>query len=61
MTCANSAGVSPSTTVTLTVTPAVTIGSGGGALDAVALLGLAGLLGARRLRARLSTPSPRTH
>jgi hypothetical protein len=61
MTCANSAGVSPPTTVTLTVTPAVTIGSGGGALDAVTLLGLAGLLGARRLRAMLSTPSSRTH
>jgi hypothetical protein len=52
MTCSNSTGVSPSTTVTLTVTPAVTIGSGGGALGGFTLLGLAGLVAARRLRDR---------
>jgi hypothetical protein len=52
MSCSNSTGVSPSTTVTLTVTPAVTIGSGGGALDGFTLLGLAGLIAARKLRGR---------
>jgi hypothetical protein len=36
----------------LTVTPAVTIGSGGGALGGFTLLGLAGLVAARRLRDR---------
>jgi hypothetical protein len=51
MTCSNSAGVSPSVSVNLTVTAATTIGSGGGgALDGFTLLGLAGLLVARRLR-----------
>ena len=56
MVCSNSAGVSPATTVTLTVTAATTIGSGGGALDAITLLGLAGVVAAK---ARRSTPSRR--
>jgi hypothetical protein len=56
MVCSNSTGVSPATSVTLTVTAATTIGSGGGALDAITLLGLAGLAG---LAARRSTPSRR--
>jgi len=50
MACSNSSGVSPSVSVTLTVTAAPTIGSGGGALDGFTLLGLAGLIAARRAR-----------
>jgi hypothetical protein len=50
MTCSNSSGVSPSKSVTLTVTAAPTIGSGGGALDGFTLLGLAGLIAARQAR-----------
>ncbi len=45
--CQNAAGVSPATTVTLTVTPSLYTG-GGGSLDMFALLGLA-LLGVARL------------
>jgi hypothetical protein len=54
LTCANTAGSSAASTATLTVTPKPSSG-GGGALDIVALLGLAGLGAARilRLRARV--------
>jgi PKD repeat protein len=53
LTCSNSAGTSPASTVTLTVTPQVLAGSsGGGALDTVALMGLAALGVGRLLRRR---------
>jgi hypothetical protein len=42
LTCENTAGTSPTTSVTLTVTTPVQIGSGGGALDPVSLVVLAG-------------------
>ncbi len=49
LTCANAAGSSPSSSVDLTVTAQ---SSGGGALDVLALLGLAGVGTARILRLR---------
>jgi hypothetical protein len=54
--CANTAGSSAASTATLTVTPKPSSG-GGGALDTLALLGLAGFGAARflRLRARVVT------
>lgn len=53
LTCANSAGSSPAASVSLTVTNAtITNHSGGGGLDILALLGLAGLGVAQMLRLR---------
>jgi Subtilase family len=59
LTCANSAGTSQASSVTLTVTAASTVstgaasgGHGGGALDGMTLLGLAGLGMAGSIRAR---------
>jgi hypothetical protein len=56
LTCSNAAGASPVTSVKLTVTAAPSSGGGGG-LDVLALLGLAGLGAARfyRLRPRVLT------
>ena len=51
LTCANSAGTSPATSVTLSVTAAPS-GHGGGSLDDISLLALAGLGMMRFLRAR---------
>jgi Subtilase family len=51
LSCANTAGTSPLSSVRLTVT-AASSGSGGGALDVLALLGLAGIGIARVLRLR---------
>jgi hypothetical protein len=42
LTCSNAAGTSPTSSVTLTVIAAVQVGSGGGELDPVSLLVLAG-------------------
>jgi hypothetical protein len=55
LTCSNAVGASPATSVKLTVTAAPS--SGGGGLDVLALLGLAGLGAARfyRLRPRVLT------
>jgi hypothetical protein len=50
LTCANAAGPSPLSSTNLTVTAAPS--SGGGALDVLTLLGLAGIGGARILRLR---------
>jgi hypothetical protein len=54
LTCSNSVGTSTASTATLTATAAATTSSssGGGGLDGSALLGLAGLCGARWLGAR---------
>jgi len=53
LTCSDSAGSSPASTVTLTVTPQVLAGSsGGGSLDGIGLLGLAALGVGRFLRLR---------
>jgi len=52
LTCSNGAGASPASTVTLTVKTAPTIGSGGGGLDGLTLLVLAGIGLARQLRER---------
>jgi len=52
LTCSNATGTSPASTVTLTVKTAPTIGSGGGGLDGLTLLVLAGLGFARLLRAK---------
>ena len=49
LTCSNAVGTSPPTTATLTVTPSPNTGGGGGALDGWMLLGLAALIGSRRL------------
>jgi hypothetical protein len=58
LTCVNDGGASQPSSVTLTVAAAAASGhSGGGGLDALALLGLAGLGAARfyRLRPRVLT------
>jgi hypothetical protein len=51
LTCANTTGSSPASSATLTVTPKPSSG-GGGSLDILALLGLAGIGFARILRLR---------
>jgi subtilisin family serine protease len=52
LTCANAGGTSPATSVTLSVTAAPSSSHGGGSLDLLALLGLAGIGVARILRLR---------
>jgi hypothetical protein len=60
LTCSNSVGTSAASTVTLTVATAPTIGSGGGGLDGLTLLVLAGLGFARLLheQRRAARPIP---
>ena len=52
LTCANTVGSSPTSSVNLTVTAASSGSGHGGALDVLALLGLAGMCAARILRLR---------
>jgi hypothetical protein len=53
----NSAGQSPTSTVTLTVTASKSTGGGSGAVDEILLIG-AGALVARRVLARSGRPRP---
>jgi subtilase family protein len=58
LTCTNAQGsVAASAKLTVMAAPPAPSGGGGGGLDAAALLALAGLACARRLRGRRSTPS----